>query len=175
MADELSTGKLDEFHTADTEYLKKQSRDNLVKYISSLRCKVEQLESLSAIAKQVEKLQSCHVRSRQYNRRESVELHVIPESIEHENLEGTCVGILNEIGCINVRERDIHACHRLKNKKNVIIRFVNRKDADLALHNRAKLKVLDKEGKFDIKCDIYINEILCRPMQFLYWKVRCAL
>ena len=57
MAVELSTGKLDEFHTADTEYLKKRSSDNLVKYISSLRCKVEQLESLSAtIAKQVEKL-----------------------------------------------------------------------------------------------------------------------
>ena len=101
-------------------------------------------------------------------------MHGIPESIEHENLEGTCVGILNEIGCINVTERDIHACHRLKNKKNVVIRFVNRKDVDLALHNRAKLKVLDKEGKFDIKGDIYINESLCRPMQFLYWKVRCA-
>ena len=40
MADELSTGKLDEFHTADIEYLKKQSRENLVKYISSLRGKV---------------------------------------------------------------------------------------------------------------------------------------
>ena len=117
MADELSTGKLDEFHTADTEYLKKQSRENLLKYISSLRGKVEQLESLNAIAKQVERLKRSHVRSLQYNRRESVELNSIPESIGQENLEGTCVGILNEIGCVNVTERDIHACHCLKNKK----------------------------------------------------------
>ena len=29
----------------------------------------------------------------------------------------------------------VHACHRLRNKKNTIIRFVNRKSADIALHN----------------------------------------
>ena len=124
------------------------------------------------LPKQVERLQRSHVRSLQYNRRESVELSGIPESIGQENLEGTCVGILNEIGCVNVTERDIHTCHRLKNKKNVIIRFVNRKDADLALHNRGKLKDIDKEGKFKIKGEIYINESLCRPLQFLHWK--CA-
>ena len=41
-------------------------------------------------------------------------------------------------------------------------------------HNRGKLKNIDKEGKFNIKGEIYINESLCQPLQFLHWKVRCA-
>ena len=77
------------------------------------------------------------------------------------------------IGCKDVTPKGIHAWHRLKNKKNVIIRFVNRKDADMVLYNRKNLKTLDK-GKFKLKDNIYLNENLCRPMQFLEYKARCA-
>ena len=169
----LSAQKLEELNSSEVGKLKKANKDDLVSYIMSLRNQVEIMESIQLIAKQVNQLQRSHVRSLQYSRRESIELHGIPTSIDDNTLEATCVGILHEIGCSDISPEGIHACHRLKNKENVIIRFVNRKDADVALHNRGKLKVLKKES-FNLKKNIYINESLCRPMQFLNYKVRCA-
>ena len=85
-----------------------------------------------------------NIRSLQYNCRGNIGQYGIPESVPDNQLEAKCVEILREIGCKDVTPEGIHACHRLKNKKNVIIRFVNRKDVDMALHGK-NLKTLDKK------------------------------
>ena len=72
----------------------------------------------------------------QNNRRESLELQGIPEKIKDEYPEGCCIDILADIGCGTTPSSQITACHSLKNKSKSIIRFINRKHANLALHNR---------------------------------------
>ena len=109
----------------------------------------------------------------QYQRRENIEIHNVPQSIDDKNLEKYCCDVLSTIGN-PVQPNQIHACHRMKNKSKTIIRFVNRKDADKSLYARKKLKEINKE-QFKLPADspgLFINENLCRPMEFLYYKVR---
>ena len=74
----------------------------------------------------------------QYSRRENM---VFQKAMDDTNLEFTVINILKRIGLPNLSSYDIVACHRLKKLKkdkptNVIVRFVNRKDAYVSLVNR---------------------------------------
>ena len=129
--------KIQDFHNINDDIkLKKElkKKDFLVDYIINLRSRVEELESYNIIAKRVQMLE----RSQQYNRRESIELAGIPTSVPDEDLGQTSLSILSQIGVEEINSWQIHACHRLKNKKNTIIRFTTRKWADLTIHNRNK-------------------------------------
>ena len=173
----LSPTKLQELNYSDMIKLKKDNnKDQLIGYIQVLRGKVEELESYKLIAQRVQLLERSHLQSLQYNRRESIEIHGVPQAIRNDKLETYCLDLLQDIGCGEIKEKDVHACHRMRKKENTIIRFVNRKHADLALHNRRKLKDIDK-SRYEIPIDSYglfINESLCKPMQFLSYKVRSA-
>ena len=47
---------------------------------------------------------------------------------------------------------------------------------DSALHNRAKLRNINREKyRLEAGKKLYINESLCPPMQFVVYKVRCSL
>ena len=170
----LTPSKLEEMNSSDMAKLKKNSnKDELCGYIQELRGKLEELQSYQLIAKRVQMLERSHLQSIQYSRRESIEIYGLPESVSDNDLEQTCINILDDIGCGKIKKSAIHACHRMRNKKNTIIRFVNRKNADLAIHNRNKLKNIDK-AKHGLTDNIYVNESLCRPLQFLLFKVRTA-
>ena len=163
-----------EMNSSDLGKLRKSNKDELCGYIQKLREKVDELQSYQLIAKRVQLLEKSHLNAMQYNRRESIEISGLPESFD-DKLEETCIEVLNDIGCGMIKKSEIHACHRLRNKKKTIIRFVNRKHADLALHNKKKLSKIDRK-KYRLPADssIYINESLRRPMQFLFFKVRNA-
>ena len=171
----ISPDKLQNLMQADNSTLKKSNKDELCNFITILRSKFEELQSYQMVAKRVQLLEKNIVSHMQYNRRESVEIHGFPETITDRNLEEKSKELLEEIGCGKIKSSQIHACHRMKNKNVTIIRFVNRKTADNALHNRAKLKNIDRK-KYNLEQDkkLYINESLCRPMQYLSYKVRCA-
>ena len=164
---QLTHDQVMEMNNADLKKLKHSNKDDLLAYIGLLRSKVEELASYQLISKRVQQLERSHLNSLQYQRRESIEIYGVPETVGDGELETHCIDMLEKIGCGPINERDVQACHRLKNKKNTIIRFVNRKHAGLALHNRKKLKT-ERPG-------VFINESLCRPMQFLAYKVRSAL
>ena len=103
----LSVSKLEELNATELDKIRKHKEEDLVGYILSLRSKVDELESLHVIAKQVHQLQRGHVRSLQYNCRENIELHGIPESLPDNQLEAKCVEILHEIwvqGCYAERD-----------------------------------------------------------------------
>ena len=170
----ITPTKLDEMNNADISALKKSNKDDLLGYISLLRGKIEELHSYKLISERVNLLERSHLRSLQYNRRESIEICGLPEAVEDDQLEEKCLDLLGEIGCGKIKKSSVHACHRLRNRDKTIIRFVNRKHADLALHNKNKLKNIDKE-KHGLSGAVYINESLCKPMQFLAYKVRTAL
>ena len=63
----------------------------------------------------------------QYSRRDTLEIVVIPGSIDNSVLEETERGIFGKIG-VQVDEWDIEACHGLKEKERTIAKFANRKD-----------------------------------------------
>ena len=174
---QLSPTKLEEMNSSDLNKLKKNNnKDDLLGYIQSLRCKVDELKSYQLIAKRVQLLERSQLNSLQYQRRESIEICGLPQSIKDEELESSCRDLLQDIGCGTIKGSAIHACHRLKNRDKTIIRFVNRKNADKALHNKKKLANIDKKkyGLTEGNPGIFINESLCRPMQFLSFKVRKA-
>ena len=55
----------------------------------------------------------------QYSRRDTIEVIGIPTSIRDKNLEDKVRNIFGEIG-VNVNERDIQACRRLREKDRTI-------------------------------------------------------
>ena len=173
----LTPTKLQEMDTSDLVKLKGSNKDQLLAYIQSLRGKVEELQSYHLVAQRVQLLERSQLRSLQYNRRESIEIHGVPRSVKDDQLEGFCAKILQEIGCGDIGDKDVHACHRLRNKDKTIIRFTNRKFADRALHNRRKLKDINKVtfNIPDASRGLFINESLCKPMSFLCFKVRSAM
>ena len=164
-----------EFHELDDATLTTKKKSELVAYIGRLRGKVEELESYNLIAQRVQLLERSVLGSMQYQRRESIEIHNIPDTVTKEKLEDYCCDLLTDIEN-PVQPHEIHACHRRNNPTKTIIRFVNRKLADNCLFNRSKLKDIDKD-KFDLPPDhpgLFINESLCRPLEFLFYKVRQA-
>ena len=79
----------------------------------------------------------------QYSRRSNVEIRGIPESIQQRDLENHLINVLHSIG-INVESYDIVAVHRIGRivhgkSRNVIARFINRKNAEKATKNSFKL------------------------------------
>ena len=55
-----------------------------------------------------------------------------------------------------------HAIHRLRNKKVVIAKLVNRRDALALLRNEEKLRELSPDGKRKLNTnEVYLNESLC--------------
>ena len=62
-----------------------------------------------------------------YSRRDTTEFIGIPSTIRNHDLEDKMRNVCGEIG-VNINESDIHACHRLKEKDRIIVKFVNRKD-----------------------------------------------
>ena len=76
-------------------------------------------------------------------------------------MEDKVRNIFGEIG-VNVNERDIQACHRLREKDKTIVKFVNRKDCTNILSVKKDLKHLDPTKlSFSEETKIFINESLC--------------
>ena len=104
----------------------------------------------------------------QYGRREHIELVGIKEAISQKDIEQFVIDLLSEIR-VEVTKKDIVAVHRLgkvrrgKNR-NVIVKFVNRKDARLAYRSRYKLKKM-KVQKFK---NIFMIENLCPEHRVIF-------
>ena len=80
----------------------------------------------------------------QYSRRENIEIAGIPEKVNQKTLEKHIIDVLKSIN-VNVTSYNLVAVHRLGKKnrdrpRNVIVRFINRKDAFASLKNKKDLK-----------------------------------
>ena len=95
----------------------------------------------------------------QYSRRQNIEISNIPEHIPQWKLESHVIMVLKELN-IEVYSYDLVGVHRIgkriSNKnRNVIVRFINRKNAYLALETNWKLRESRHYNKY------YINENMC--------------
>ena len=107
----------------------------------------------------------------QYARRETLELHGVPDSFnDNEELEAKVVNLLNDIAPdANVAAKDLHAVHRLKKRQNVIIKFVSRKTQHAVITKKAKLKDDDVKRRHGISGGIYLNESMCGQVKYLFY------
>ena len=85
----LQTTKLNEMNaTQELDKLKKNNKDDLCGYIQIVRKNVEELESYKIIENRVQQLERSHMKSLQYQRRDSIEIHGLSGSINDGDLEG---------------------------------------------------------------------------------------
>ena len=108
----------------------------------------------------------------QYHRRESVEVNLVPPSISDEELEMNICKALSLTGH-EVKQDDLQACHRLKKKDSVIVKFKCRKLKRRVLVNRKNLrnKFEDlRQLKFSGK--LFISESMCHENHQLAYKCR---
>ena len=103
--------------------------ESLDKTVKELKVEIQENE------KKIHELQT-------YTRRENIEIVGIPESVKQKDLESTVINILKEIG-VKVSSYNKASCHRLKLSKgkkcrNVIVRFINRKNVYKSLKNSWK-------------------------------------
>ena len=137
--------------------------------------KIDKLDSEIAIGKTVNNALKSEIinikrkqnRVNQYHRRENLEFSGIPESTSDQNLEKIALALLKKTG-VDISSNDIVDCHRLRNKKTVIVRFVNRKHAVKALLNSKKLN--GKTNDIVNNSVIYLNRNLTPEYKSLRWK-----
>ena len=79
------------------------------------------------------------VTNSQNRRRETLEVNPVPESLEDEILVENNCKALSLTGVI-VTPEQLHACHRLKKRNRVIVKFICRKQRQNVLFNRKTLK-----------------------------------
>ena len=146
------------------EQLKK--RDDEVK---ALTARLDAIEATSGAVARIERLERDGYRQQQYSRRECVELVGLPEEVSGGALEAKVVEAFKYAG-VTVTSRDFHAIHRLCNKKVVIAKCVNRRDATAILRAKKKLREVDAAGQknLGVKGKVYVNESLCPEYRRLY-------
>ena len=107
----------------------------------------------------------------QYSRRECLEITGITKSFGDSDLKGKACEIFEKLG-VQVNERDIQDCHRLKYGKT-IVKFSNRKDCLQILRVKKNLKELDPtELDFEEGTKIFVNESLCPYYRGLWNKCK---
>ena len=107
----------------------------------------------------------------QYTRRENIEFINIPETTLQKDLEPLVIKILNSMD-IKIQSYDIVAVHRLGERRgdrprNVIVRFVNRKNAIKVLRNKKFIKSTGMKFKIN---NLYVIENLCRENKHIFNK-----
>ena len=78
------------------------------------------------LSKQIETLQRNALDSLQYLRREMIEINLVPEDIQDTQLEESICQALSLTGT-PVTAGDLEACHRMRGRDQVIIKFSSRK------------------------------------------------
>ena len=85
----------------------------------------------------------------------------IPMSVRDNVLKQKVCDIIQEIG-VDICDRDIQACHGLKDNDQTIVKFTNRKNCLRILRVKRQLKGLDPTAvDFPVGTKILINESLC--------------
>ena len=102
----------------------------------------------SLLLKRITNLERNALNNAQYVRRETIEINPIPQSIPNTDLENKVCQALSLTGT-TVTPDDLQACHRMKNKEKVIVKFKDRKQRNKVIFSRKKLK--SKKSN----CEIY--------------------
>ena len=159
-------------HRTNEEMLRQEIEElrNEIKTIKDMLKEMKEFNPHKHIDRRTVEIERRLAEQEQYTRRECIEIVGLPEDINGEDLENHVVKTFDAAG-VQVKRRDFHAIHRLKNRKIVIAKLVNRRDAIEILKNKKKLRHLSNDNKKKLKSQkIYVNESLCRPYRQLLGK-----
>ena len=104
----------------------------------------------------------------QYSRRETLEIVGLPKSSSNDEAETKVFQIFRSLDC-NVNKKDLDACHWLKDKERVIVKFCRRKDCEKVLNAKNDLRNLDTTN-LDLPkgSKIFFNQSLCSHYRLLW-------
>ena len=112
------------------------------------------------------------LRTAQYVRGEIIEISPVPGSISDQNLEEQVCKALSLTG-IKVKNKDLHACHCMKRRSRVILKFKDRKLRYQVMANRKKLMEKKNELKeLHFEESLYLSDSMCTDNHNLFYKCR---
>ena len=143
--------------------------------ISNARQATDLVTTRAELKETRDELQAVHrkqLRDNQYGRLENIEIGGIPTSVTDQQLQASVSEVLKKIDVVT-NKNDFHAVHRLgRDKKNTIVRFVNRKKADEVFKNIEKVKETDFSTIAGRNKKIYINSNLTPEFKKLHYKLK---
>ena len=113
------------------------------------------------LRERITQLERNNLNNAQYNRRETLKINSVPSDIADDVLEQSVCQALSLTGIL-IKPYDLQACHRMRNKDQIIIKFKCRKQKHRDLSNRNTLqnKSLDlTQLKFSGK--LFLNGSMC--------------
>ena len=124
----------------------------------------------SLLRKRIIDLERSSLDNAQYLRREMIEISPVPVKVSNNELEGLVCKALS-LTVIEVYPNDLEACHCLKKKENVIIKFKSGKLKYKVLNNRKIIKNKSKElSELNFSNSLYISESMCAGNHSLFFK-----
>ena len=93
----------------------------------------------SLLLKRITNLERNALNNAQYVRMETIEINPIPQSIPNTDLENKVCQALSLTGR-TVTPEALEACHRMKNKERVVVKFKDRKQRNKVIFSRKELK-----------------------------------
>ena len=146
---------------------------NLTNKLAEFNKTLERMESQleisktvnNTLGKRITSLEKQCWRNEQDSRREYVEIVGIPDSTNE--IKGC--ELIGKVTGINVNQDCLESCHPLPSdqKKQIIVKFARRRDAESVLQNKNKNKNFNPRS-IDIDSNkAFINESLCRYYKFL--------
>ena len=124
------------------------------------------------LGERIVQLERNAVNNAQYHRRESLEINPVPASIGDDVLESSVCRALSLTGH-EVKPDDLQACHRLKKKDTVIVKFKCRKQRRSILTNRKNLRnKSDGLTRLNFSGRLFVSESMCHENHQLSYKCR---
>ena len=124
----------------------------------------------SLLPKRIIDLKQSSLDNAQYLRREMIEISPVPLEVSNNELEGLVCKVLSLTGN-EVYPDDLEACHCVKKKENVIIKFKSRKLKYKVINNRKIMKNKSKElNELKFSNNLYISESMCAGNHSLFFK-----
>ena len=157
----------------------KKSKQELIDIINNLQTENAALKVMQSYIQtqneRLERLEKSHYQNLQYQRRDTIEIAGIPDTIQQRDLEGEVVKIYEAAKVLvdgyKLASWQIQACHRIGKKGNTIVKFVNRKHAREGLFCGRNLKEANVYGN---GTKIYINTSFCGEYRHINYLVRQA-
>ena len=126
----------------------------------------------SLFCKQIIDLKQSSLDNSQYLRRDMIEISPVSLQISNDELEGLVCKALSLTGN-KVSPNDLEACHHLKEKENVIVKFKSRKLNYKIINYRKIMKSKSKElNELKFSNNLYISENMCAGNHGLFFKCR---
>ena len=124
------TDKLNSLNSRFEYFIKKDDKLNSELLISK--------NCISLLLKRITNLERNALNNAQYVRRETIETNPIPQSIPTTDLENKICQVLSLTGT-TVTSDNLQACHSMKNKEKVIVKFKDRKERNKVVFNWKEL------------------------------------